>query len=70
MKKIIIILMLMIFLPLNTNAEKITVDGITYTYCPAASGVNSIIWTKNSYVYHIDGSLSAENLIKIAKNIN
>lgn len=54
----------------NTNAEKITVDGITYTYCPAASGVNSIIWTKNSYVYHIDGSLSAENLIKIAKNIN
>ncbi len=49
--------------------EEITIDDIKYVYCKGNLGVDNLIWTKNDYVYRIDGALSKEELIKIAKTI-
>lgn len=51
------------------DSEETIVDNIKYTYCQGNEGVNNLIWTKNDYVYRIEGMLSREELLKIAKTV-
>ena len=53
----------------NYISEEIIVDNIKYVYCKGNLDVDNLIWTKNDYVYRIDGALSKEGLLKIAKTI-
>ena len=48
--------------------EKI-VDDTKYTFCEGNFGINNIIWTKNDYVYLIDGPFANDEMIKIAKTV-
>ncbi len=49
--------------------EEVTIGKITYSYNTNASGVNSVIWSKNDYIYQIEGSLSKTEFFEIAKNV-
>ena len=51
------------------DSEEIIVDNIKYTYCQGNESVNNLIWSKNDYVYRIEGMLSKEELLKIAKTV-
>lgn len=53
----------------NFITEEIIVDNIKYTYCQGNESVNNLIWTKNDYVYRIEGALSKEELLKTAKTL-
>lgn len=53
----------------NFISEGIIVDNIKYTYCQGNESVNNLIWTKNDYVYRIEGVLSKEELLRIAKTV-
>ena len=53
----------------NFITEEIIVDNIKYTYCQGNESVNNLIWAKNDYVYRIEGMLSKEELLKIAKTV-
>lgn len=52
------------------DTEEVVVAGVNYVYCKGNKGVDNLIWTKNDYVYRIDGELSKEEFIKIAENID
>ena len=54
----------------NFITEEIIVDNMKYTYCQGNEGVNNLLWTKNDYVYRIDGTLSKDEMVKIAKFVN
>ncbi len=54
----------------NYLSEEIIVDGIEYIYCQGNLNMNNLIWTKNDYVYRIDGTLSKDEFIKIAKTVD
>ena len=41
-----------------------------FIYCQGNEDVNNLIWTKNDYIYRIDGKITKEELLKIAKNVN
>ena len=49
--------------------EEVEIDNIMYVYCQGEKGVNNIVWSKNDYVYRIDGNLTKEEFIKIAKTV-
>ena len=49
--------------------EELTIDNIKYTYCQGNEDVNNILWTKNDYVYRMDGTLIKEEMLKIAKTV-
>lgn len=51
------------------DSEEIIVDNIKYTYCQGNEGVNNLVWTKNDYVYRMDGTLIKEEMLKIAKTV-
>lgn len=51
------------------NSEEMIVNNTKYTYCQGNEGVNNIVWTRNDYVYRIDGVLSKEEMLKIAKTV-
>lgn len=53
----------------NFITEEIIVNNVKYAYCQGNEGVNNIVWTKNDYVYRIDGTLSKEEMLKIAKTV-
>lgn len=50
-------------------SEVIIVDGVEYVYCKGNLGVDNVIWTKNDYVYRIDGNITVDELIKIAQTV-
>ncbi len=52
------------------QAEEIIIGNITYTYVTNSSEYKHILWTENNYIYSIDGTLSKEELLKIAINLN
>lgn len=52
-----------------SESEELTIDNITYIYNEGNKDVNVLIWTKNDYIYRIDGMLSKEELIKIANAV-
>lgn len=49
--------------------EEVEIDNIMYVYCQGEKGVNNIVWSKNDYVYRIDGNLTKEEFIEIAKTV-
>lgn len=49
--------------------EKIIIENTTYLYYVNVNGLNGIIWTENDYIYRINGSISQEELINIAKTV-
>lgn len=53
----------------NNISEEIIVEGVQYIFCKGDSGMNSLVWIKNDYVYGIDGNISLEEFLKIAENI-
>ncbi len=54
----------------NFITEEIIVDNMKYTYCQGNEGINNLVWTKFDYIYRIDGALSKEEMVKIAKFVN
>lgn len=54
----------------NYVTEEIIVDETKYIYCQGDLNMNNLIWTKNDYVYRIDGTLSKDEFIKIANTVN
>jgi hypothetical protein len=53
----------------NFIMEEIIVGNIKYTYCQGNEGMDNVLWTRNDYVYRIDGTLSKDELLKIAKTV-
>lgn len=53
----------------NFITEEIIVDNIKYTYCQGNEGVNNIVWTRNDYIYRLSGTLTKDELLKIAKTV-
>lgn len=51
------------------DSEEFTIDGQKYIYCKGNLGADNLIWTKNDYVYRIDGTLTKDEFIKIAKTV-
>lgn len=51
------------------DSEEIMFDNVKYVYCKGNMDVNNIIWTKNDYVYRIDGTLTKDEFVKIAKTV-
>lgn len=51
------------------DSEEIMFDNVKYVYCKGNLDVNNIIWTKNDYVYRIDGTLTKDEFVKIAKTV-
>ena len=49
---------------------EVIIDNVIYTYSISKSGMYNIMWIKNDYLYQIDGQLSFEELIEIAKTVN
>ena len=49
--------------------EEIIVDGVKYTYCKGNLEFDNLIWTRNDYVYRIDGNITLEEFLKIAKTV-
>ena len=54
----------------NFITEEIIVNNIKYVYCQGNEGVNNLVWNRNDYVYRIDGTLSKDEMVKIAKFVN
>ena len=52
-----------------SDSEETVVDGQKYIYCKGNLSVDNLIWTKNDYVYRMDGTLTKEEFIKIAKTV-
>lgn len=52
-----------------SNSEEIIVNNIKYVYCEGNEGVNNIVWTINDYVYRLSGTLTKDELLKIAKTV-
>lgn len=53
----------------NFISEEIIDNNVKYIYCQGNEGMNNIVWTRNDYVYRMDGTLSKEELLKIAKTV-
>ncbi len=53
----------------NFISEEMIVDGTKYIYCQGDENINNLVWTKNDYVYRLDGSLSKDEMTKIARAV-
>lgn len=51
------------------DTEEIMLNNIKYVYCEGNEGVNNLIWIKNDYVYRVEGLLTKDEMIKIAKTV-
>jgi hypothetical protein len=51
------------------DSEEIMIGNIKYIYCQGNEGVNNLVWTRNDYVYRIDGTFSKDEMIRIAKTV-
>lgn len=49
--------------------EEITSGQVKYTYYTSSYNYYGIIWTQNDYIYQIDGELTKNELLKIAKSL-
>ena len=54
----------------NFVSEETVDNNVTYIYCQDNENINNLIWTKNDYVYRVSGTLTKEELLRIAKNVN
>ena len=53
----------------DLNVKMFDVNGIKYTVCIDEHGNVNILWTKNDYIYRIDGNISVEELIKVSETV-
>ncbi len=53
----------------NFTSTEVIIDGTKYIYCEGNLGINNIVWTKNDYVYHIEGNFNMDELLRIAKTV-
>lgn len=53
----------------NIAMKEFEFNDILYTYGTDIHENSNIVWSKNDYVYRIDGNVSIDELIKIAKNV-
>jgi|GEM_PF-385825 len=51
------------------TTEEIIVDGIKYTYCRGNLEFDNLIWTKNDYIYRIEGNMPLDEFLEIAKSV-
>ena len=51
------------------NIENITVNNKTYSYYVDENNYNYLVWNKNDYVYHVNGTISKDELLKIAETV-
>ena len=54
----------------NFITEEIFVDNMKYTYCQGNEGMNTLIWTRNDYIYQLEAQFEKEDMVKIAKFVN
>lgn len=54
----------------SSYIEEIIIDNITYVYNEGENSSNILLWTKNDFIYRIDGTLSKDELLKIAKTVD
>ena len=52
----------------SESIKKVTLNGVTYIIGPS-DGSNDIMWNDGNYIYEINGTLSVDELIKIAESI-
>ena len=53
----------------NYTSKEIIINDVKYIFCQGDLNVNNLVWTRNDYVYGIDGNISLEEFLKIAENI-
>lgn len=54
----------------TNSSEIIYINNIAYTYSEnTVSNNKNIVWIGNDYIYRIDGNLTKDEMLKIAKNI-
>ena len=51
------------------NIENIDIDGQAYTFYIDENNYKYLVWTKNDYVYQIHGTISKDELLKIAETV-
>lgn len=49
--------------------EEISKNDITYTHAISKTGLHNVIWNQNDYLYVVDGSISKEELLKVATTV-
>lgn len=49
--------------------ERVIVNNISYSYYVDKENYNYLVWTKNDYVYHVNGTISKDELLKIAETV-
>ncbi len=52
------------------KTEEFTVDNVKYLFSTNTTENRHLVWTENDYIYYVDGSLSKEEMLKIAQNVN
>lgn len=50
-------------------SSEIIFNNVKYICSTGDLGASNIVWTKNDYVYHIESSLSMDEMIKIAESV-
>lgn len=53
----------------NTKIEKLTVDGIEYTFLSYEKKLSGILWDGENISYEINGNLTKDEIIKVAKSM-
>ena len=53
----------------DIKTETIIFGNVEYTYGLSLSNVSYLIWQKNDYIYRINGEISKEEMLKIAKTV-
>lgn len=53
----------------DVKTEIIVINNKTYHYCLGKNNIGNIIWNANDYVYQINGTLSKDELLKIAETV-
>ena len=53
----------------NYTTEEFFVEKIKYTYCAGNMDVDYLLWTKNDYIYRLEGPFTLEEFIEIAKTV-
>lgn len=53
----------------DIEAKEVVINDITFTYCTSKTGNATVMWNINDYIYQVDGAVSEDELLKIAKTV-
>lgn len=53
----------------NTETETIVIDNQEYIFSLSESNMGNIIWTKNDYIYRVNGNIYKKELLEIVKTV-